>query len=83
MNEIGECMGGGEQMNTIEIYAEKLKETYPTYCRLDSEMKKIVFEIAKKYPYNVEYVACIFLMCCHNQEETEKYIVREMMYGVV
>lgn len=70
-------------MNAIEIYAEKLKRTYPIYYRLDSETKKIVSEIAKKHPYNVEHVACIFLMCGHNQEETEKYIMREMMYGVM
>ena len=67
-------------MNTIEIYAEKLKKTYPTYYRLDSETKKTVSEIAKKYPYSVEYVACIFLMFGHNQEETETYIMREKLY---
>ena len=44
-------------MNAIEIYAEKLKRTFPIYYRLDSETKKIVSEIAKKYPYSVEYVA--------------------------
>ncbi len=69
-------------MNAIEIYAEKLKRTFPIYYRLDSETKKIVSEIAKKYPYSVEYVARVFVMCGYNQEETEKYVMREMMYGI-
>lgn len=70
-------------MNAIETYAEKLKRMYPTYYRLDTKARNIVSEIAKKYPYSVEDVACIFLTSGSNQEETEKYIIREMMYGVM
>lgn len=70
-------------MNVIETYVEKLKGMYPTYYRLDTKARNIVSEIAKKYPYSAEDVACIFLTCGSNQEETEKYIMRKMMYGVV
>lgn len=70
-------------MNNIEAYAEKLNRMHPIYYRLDDKTRNIVSEIAKKYPYSAEDVSCIFLTCGSNQEETEKYIMRKMMYGVV
>lgn len=68
-------------MNAIEEYSKNLERMYPTYCRLDAKTRNIVSEIAKKYTYSAEDIACIFLACGSNQEETEKYIMRKMMHG--
>ena len=38
------------------LYGES-KRAYPTYNRLDPEMKKAASEIAAKYPYCTEHVA--------------------------
>ena len=62
------------------LYGE-LKRAYPTYNRLDPEMKKAASEIAAKYPYNTEHVARIIVANGFSKEEAEKYIRRELILG--
>lgn len=62
------------------LYGE-LKRAYPTYNRLDPEMKKAASEIAAKYPYCTEHVAEIIVKNGFNKEEAEKQIERELVLG--
>ena len=55
---------------------------YPVYSLLDAEMKRTVSEIAKKYPYSIEHVSRVMSMTGFNQEETEKYIMQELVRGI-
>ncbi len=61
---------------------EELKRMYPVYSLLDAEMKRTVSEIAKKYPYSIEHVSRVMSMTGFNQEETEKYIMQELVRGI-
>lgn len=60
------------------IGSEDIKRMYATYSRLDPEQQKAACEIAKKYPYSTEHVAKVLLKTGFNQEEAEKYIIREL-----
>lgn len=60
------------------IANEDIKRAYATYSLLDPEQQKAACEIAKKYPCSTEHVAKILLMTGFNQEEAEKYIMREL-----
>lgn len=62
------------------LYGES-KRAYPTYNRLDPEMKKAASEIAAKYPYCTEHVAEIIVKNGFNKEEAEKQIERELVLG--
>jgi len=62
------------------LYGE-LKRAYPTYNRLDPEMKKAASEIAAKYPYCTEHVAEVIVKNGFDREEAEKQIERELVLG--
>lgn len=58
------------------LYGE-LKRAYPTYNRLDPEMKKAASEIAAKYPYCTEHVAKVIVANGFDKEKAEEQIKRE------
>lgn len=60
------------------IASEDIKRAYAVYSLLDPEQQKAACEIAKKYPYTTEHVAKVLSMTGFNQEEAEKYIMREL-----
>ena len=62
------------------LYGE-LKRAYPTYNRLDPEMKKAASEIAAKYPYCTEHVAEVIVANGFNTEEAERQIRQELVLG--
>ena len=62
------------------LYGE-LKRAYPTYNRLDPEMKKAASEIAAKYPYCTEHVAKVIVANGFDKEKAEKQIKRELILG--
>ena len=62
------------------LYGES-KRAYPTYNRLDPEMKKAASEIAAKYPYCTEHVAEVIVKNGFDREEAEKQIERELVLG--
>ncbi len=62
------------------LYGE-LKRAYPTYNRLDPEMKKAASEIAAKYPYCTEHVAKVIVANGFNKEKAEEQIKRELILG--
>lgn len=69
----------------IAITNEDIKKAYAVYSLLDPEQKRIASEIAAKYPYTTEHVARVLSMTGFNQEEAEKYIMRELTlvgYGI-
>lgn len=62
------------------LYGE-LKMAYPTYNRLDPEMKKAASEIAAKYPYCTEHVAKVIVANGFDKEKAEEQIKRELILG--
>ena len=62
------------------LYGE-LKRAYPTYNRLDPEMKKAASEIAAKYPYCTEHVARVIVANGFDKEKAEEQIKRELVLG--
>ena len=62
------------------LYGE-LKRAYPTYNRLDPEMKKAASEIAAKYPYYTEHVAKVIVANGFDKEKAEEQIKRELILG--
>ena len=62
------------------LYGE-LKRAYPTYNRLDPEMKKAASEIAAKYPYCTEQVAKVIVANGFDKEKAEEQIKRELILG--
>lgn len=62
------------------LYGE-LKRAYPTYNRLDPEMKKAASEIAAKYPYCTEHVAKVIVANGFDKEKAEEQIKRELVLG--
>ena len=62
------------------LYGE-LKRAYPTYNRLDPEMKKAASEIAAKYPYCTEHVAKVIVANGFDKEKAEEQIKREVILG--
>ena len=62
------------------LYGE-LKRAYPTYNRLDPEMKKAASEIATKYPYCTEQVARVIVANGFDIEKAEEQIKRELVLG--
>lgn len=62
------------------LYGE-LKRAYPTYNRLDPEMKKADSEIAAKYPYCTEHVAKVIVANGFDKEKAEEQIKRELILG--
>ena len=62
------------------LYGE-LKRAYPTYNRLDPEMKKAASEIAAKYPYCTEHVAKVIVANGFDKEKVEEQIKRELILG--
>ena len=62
------------------LYGE-LKRAYPTYNRLDPEMKKAASEIAAKYPYCTEHVARVIVANGFDKEKAEEQIKRELILG--
>ncbi|KAI4439506.1 hypothetical protein D3Z53_09665 [Lachnospiraceae bacterium] len=62
------------------LYGE-LKRAYPTYNRLDPEMKKAASEIAAKYPYCTEHVAKVIVANGFDKEKAEEQIKRELILG--
>ena len=62
------------------LYGE-LKRAYPTYNRLDPEMKKAASEIAAKYPYCTEHVAKVIVANGLDKEKAEEQIKRELILG--
>ena len=56
------------------LYGE-LKRAYPTYNRLDPEMKKAASEIAAKYPYCTEHVAKVIVANGFDKEKAEEQIL--------
>ena len=62
------------------LYGE-LKRAYPTYNRLDPEMKKAASEIAAKYPYCTEHVAYVIVANGFDKETAEEQIKRELILG--
>ena len=60
------------------LYGE-LKRAYPTYNRLDPEMKKAASEIAAKYPYCTEHVAKVIVANGFDKEKAEEQIKRELI----
>lgn len=62
------------------LYGES-KRAYPTYNRLDPEMKKAASEIAAKYPYCTEHVARVIVANGFDEEKAEEQIKRELILG--
>ena len=62
------------------LYGE-LKRAYPTYNRLEPEMKKAASEIAAKYPYCTEHVAKVIVANGFDKEKAEEQIKRELILG--
>lgn len=62
------------------LYGE-LKRAYPTYNRLDPEMKKAASEIAAKYPYCTEHVAKVIVANGFDKEKAKEQIKRELILG--
>lgn len=62
------------------LYGES-KRAYPTYNRLDPEMKKAASEIAAKYPYCTEHVAKVIVANGFDKEKAEEQIKRELILG--
>ena len=62
------------------LYGES-KRAYPTYNRLDPEMKKAASEIAAKYPYCTEHVARVIVANGFDKEKAEEQIKRELILG--
>lgn len=62
------------------LYGE-LKRAYPTYNRLDPEMKRAASEIAAKYPYCTEHVAKVIVANGFDKEKAEEQIKRELILG--
>lgn len=62
------------------LYGE-LKRAYPTYNRLDPEMKRAASEIAAKYPYCTEHVAKVIVANGFDKEKAEEQIKRELVLG--
>ena len=62
------------------LYGE-LKRAYPTYNRLDPEMKKAASEIAAKYPYCTEHVAKVIVANGFDKEKAEEQIKQELVLG--
>lgn len=62
------------------LYGES-KRAYPTYNRLDPEMKKAASEIAAKYPYCTEHVAKVIVANGFDKEKAEEQIKRELVLG--
>ena len=62
------------------LYGE-LKRAYPTYNRLDPEMKKAASEIAAKYPYCTEQVEKVIVANGFDKEKAEEQIKRELILG--
>ena len=60
---------------------DELKRAYPTYNRLDPEMKKAASEIAAKYPYCTEHVAKVIVANGFDKEKAEEQIKRELILG--
>lgn len=60
----------------VELQPER---EYPIYNMLDSETKKTVSEIAKKYPVSIEWVATILIKCEFDLQKTEAYIASQLM----
>lgn len=61
---------------------EKVKKDVPDeYKLLDIGMQKTVSEIAAKYPYGVGHITKILIKTGFNQEETENYIMRQLVQG--
>ena len=62
------------------LYGE-LKRAYPTYNRLDPDMKRAASEIAAKYPYCTEHVAKVIVANGFDKEKAEEQIKRELILG--
>lgn len=58
---------------------DEIKREYSVYNMLDSETKKTVSEIAKKYPYSIEWIATILTKCEFDSQKTEAYIVSQLI----
>lgn len=61
--------------------SEDIKRAYAIYSLLDPEQQKAAREIAQKFPCTTEYVAKVLTETGFNQEEAEKYIMRQLILG--
>lgn len=63
------------------LFENTLESSYPTYSILDRKTQKTASAIAAKYPCSIEHVAKVLVADDFNEEETERYIMRELVQG--
>lgn len=63
------------------LFENTIESQFPEYSRLVRKTQKTASEIAAKYPCSIEYVAGVLVAADFNEEETERYIMRELVQG--